>query len=280
VKLSEMRQCLEAEGIRLTKSLGQNFLHDTNQLRRIVAAAELTRADRVLEVGPGLGPLTERLLAEAGEVLAIEKDQRLVECLKRRWPAEVRLTLLQADALAFLRKDRRDWTAWKLVANLPYSVASTLLVELAEADHPPERMVVTLQHEVARRLKARAGEADYGVLSLLVQLRFEPRGWFKIPAACFFPAPKVDSACLTLVRRPGPGLDPAESGTFKALVKRGFSQRRKTMLKLLRGHWDEARLQGAFEALGLAADARAEAVDLGQFVEMARRLTSARPRTP
>src|SRR5690349_18350482 len=201
MKLTEMRELLAKRDIQLTKSLGQNFLHDTNQLRRIVAAAESTKADRVLEIGPGLGPLTELLLAEAGEVLAIEKDERLVRILRERFAGRSKLSLAHADALNRVRADASDWCGWKLVANLPYSVASPILVELASNAHPPERMVATLQLEVARRLMAKAGEEDYGILSLLVQLTHEPSGLFKIPAGCFFPPPDVDSACITLVRR-------------------------------------------------------------------------------
>ena len=153
MKLSEMRELLAARGIQLTKSLGQNFLHDANQLRRIVEAAELSKTDKVLEIGPGLGPLTELLLENAGEVLAIEKDARLVEFLRERFnvaqasrlpdrkknragetPA---LHLLHADALEFLKREPRDWSDWKLVANLPYSVASPILVELAQSAQRP-----------------------------------------------------------------------------------------------------------------------------------------------
>src|SRR5882672_2737398 len=123
MKLSQMRQILAQGNIQLTKSLGQSFLHDANQLRRIVAAAELSKNDRVLEIGPGLGPLTELLVASAGEVLAIEKDRRLVDWLRQRQASSANLTLVEADALKFLRREPRDWSGWKLVANLPYSVA-------------------------------------------------------------------------------------------------------------------------------------------------------------
>src|ERR1043166_4557751 len=133
MKLSAMKEFLAGADIRLTKSLGQNFLHEQNQLHRIVAAAELKRSDRVLEVGPGLGPLTELLLLEASEVLAIEMDGRLVEFLKNKFGSNKNLTLRHDDALRFLQTERRDWSHWKLVANLPYSVASPILVELAEA---------------------------------------------------------------------------------------------------------------------------------------------------
>src|SRR3954469_7058343 len=125
MKLSEIGELLAREDIQLTKSLGQNFLHDGNQLRRIISAAELSKTDKALEIGPGLGPLTELLLQNAGEVLAIEKDARLVEALRQRLPT---LELLHDDALEFLKREPRDWSEWKLVANLPYSVASPILV--------------------------------------------------------------------------------------------------------------------------------------------------------
>src|SRR5579862_1908502 len=168
MKLSEMRELLATRGIQLTKSLGQNFLHDGNQLRRIIEAAELSKADKILEIGPGLGPLTELLLENAGEVLAIEKDARLVEFLRERFghsklkTQNLTFNLLHADALAFLKRERRDWNEWKLVANLPYSVASPILVELAQGARAPRKIVATLQLEVARRLMAGAGDKDYG----------------------------------------------------------------------------------------------------------------------
>lgn len=287
MKLSEMREVLTQRGIQLTKSLGQNFLHDGNQLRRIVGAAELTRTDRVVEVGPGLGPLTELLMAKAGEVLAIEKDARLVEVLQERFHVRQTsslssfsekpesggmpgLRLLHADALEFLRAAPRDWSDWKLVANLPYSVASPLLVELAQSAKRPERMVVTLQLEVARRLLAQAGDADYGVLTLLVQLDYEPRGWFKIPASCFFPEPDVASACVVLVRRTPPLLPEEHRQVFVSIVKRAFSQRRKMMVKLLKADWPQEALERVFTELKLSPQARGESLDVGQFVALAR----------
>jgi 16S rRNA (adenine1518-N6/adenine1519-N6)-dimethyltransferase len=283
MKLSEMRELLSREGIQLTKSLGQNFLHDANQLRRIVGAAELAKSDKVLEIGPGLGPLTERLLAEAGEVLAIEKDARLVELLEKKLAATSNgnapvqngpmLRIIHDDALEFLRREPRDWSAWKLVANLPYSVASPILVELACGVRSPERLVATLQLEVARRLMARADDADYGVLTLLVQIDFEPGDWFKIPAGCFFPEPEVDSACVCLKRRTRPLIDDSQRSIFVKLVKRAFSQRRKMMLKLLKQDWRPEQLQRAYDALQLSPQVRAEAVTLEQFAEFSRILS-------
>ena len=284
MKLSEIRELLSREGIQLTKSLGQNFLHDANQLRRIAGAAELTKRDKVLEIGPGLGPLTERLLAEAGEVLAIEKDARLVRWMTKRLEATpdgdaslrsgAALRIVHDDALEYLRREPRDWSEWKLVANLPYSVASPLLVELACGERSPERLVATLQLEVARRLMARAGDADYGVLTLLVQLDFEPRDLFKIPASCFFPEPDVDSACVCLLRRARPLIDDSQRNVFVKLVKRAFSQRRKMMLKLLKQDWRPEQLQRAFDALQLSPQVRAEAVTLEQFAEFSRMMGS------
>lgn len=293
MKLSEMREVLERRGIQLTKSLGQNFLHDGNQLRRIVEAAELTKRDQVLEIGPGLGPLTELLLEKAGEVFAVEKDTRLVDFLVERFcESEGRVprtqnsagakgqgltelappgfTLLHDDALDFLKREQRDWSDWKLVANLPYSVASPVLVELAQAHGCPERLVATLQLEVARRLMAGPGDEDYGVLTLLVQLAYEPRkhSGFKIPASCFFPAPDVDSACVVLVRRKRPLLPEEQRAAFVKIVKRAFSQRRKMMMKLLKEDWPVEKLAAAFAELNISPRERAEKLSLERFVEL------------
>jgi 16S rRNA (adenine1518-N6/adenine1519-N6)-dimethyltransferase len=286
-----MRQLLAARGIRLTRSLGQSFLHDANHLRRIAATADLNKADRVLEIGPGLGPLTELLIEQAGEVLAIEKDERLVEALKLRFnvgqasclsptrPPRLNgtggtpaLRLLHDDALDYLSREARDWSGWKLVASLPYSVASPILVELTQAGRGPRRMVVTLQLEVAKRLLAKPGTPHYGLLTLLLQLDYNPQSWFKIPASCFFPEPDVDSACVCLVRHEQPLLVPEQRNTFARIVKRSFSQRRKMMLKLLKEDWPERRLVREFERLKLSARIRAEEVSLEQFAQMAQAL--------
>jgi 16S rRNA (adenine1518-N6/adenine1519-N6)-dimethyltransferase len=334
--LTEMRSLLAKRDIQLTRSLGQNFLHDGNQLRRIVDAAEIKPTDKVLEIGPGLGPLTELLLEKAGEVLAIEMDARLVDFLCERFglttesdelpalspalspeerenildtsvnplptdssqrsagelplPGErvgVRadesttgqnspqnLFLLHDDALAFIKREPRDWSDWKLVANLPYSVASPILVELALSPKRPERMVTTLQLEVAQRLMAQADDDDYGVLTLLVQLDYEPRDSFKIPADCFFPAPNVDSMCVVLQRRARPLLADGQRAAFVKIVKRAFSQRRKMMLKLLKQDWAVDKLAAAFAELKISPQERAEKLSLEQFVALTEKLFS------
>ena len=331
MKLTEMRELLAKRNIQLTKSLGQNFLHDANQLERIAAAGELTKADKVLEIGPGLGPLTELLLAQAGEVLAIEMDHRLVEFLAERFglvskegtpaltptlspkeretatdvsvnpmatdspqrgnekpplPGEragVRndnnsnypdnLFLLHDDALAYLKREPRDWRDWKLVANLPYSVASPILVELAAGVRAPKLIAATLQLEVVQRLVAATDDDHYGILTLLVQLDFEPRGWFKIPPGCFFPSPDVDSGCVTLVRRAVPLLPEELRGTFRRIVKKSFSQRRKMMLKLLKQEWPKEQLEAAFAELQISPLERAEKLSLEQFVTLTKLLS-------
>jgi 16S rRNA (adenine1518-N6/adenine1519-N6)-dimethyltransferase len=265
--LSEMRRVLDDRGIQLTKSLGQNFLHDAHQLARIVAAAELTPADKVLEIGPGLGPLTELLLAQAGEVLALEMDARLVEFLRARLVAP-HLRLTHTDALRWLREHPRDWTGWKLVSNLPYSVASPILVELAQAPRGPDRLVVTLQLEVAQRLIAPPDSEHYGLLTLLVGLAYAPGPLFKIPGGCFFPSPDVMSACLTLRRRPAPLLPPEQTRAFARLVKLALSQRRKKMIKLLKAAWPLPQLEAAFAMLDLDPLVRGEKLSLEQFVRL------------
>jgi 16S rRNA (adenine1518-N6/adenine1519-N6)-dimethyltransferase len=268
VKLSEIKLLLAQRGLKLTKSLGQNFLHDQNQLRRILRAAEVGPADKVLEIGPGLGPLTALLVEQAGVVLAIEKDRRLFDYLAQKFSTVSNLQLIHADALQYLRENRR-WGGWKLAANLPYSVASPLLVELAQAAEPPDRLTATLQLEVAQRIAAPPGSEHYGVLGLLLGLCYQSCGWFKIPASCFFPAPEVDSACVVLARRAEPLLPPPLHATFTKLVKRGFSQRRKMMFKLLKQDWPEDALRRAFAQASLAPQTRAEDASLEQFALLA-----------
>jgi 16S rRNA (adenine1518-N6/adenine1519-N6)-dimethyltransferase len=273
MKLTEMREILDARDIQLTRSLGQNFLHDQNQLRRIAAAGELTHADSVLEIGPGLGPLTELLLAQSGRVLAIEKDARLVTVLRERLATAAGLELQHADALEVVKDHTRDWHDWKLVANLPYSVASPILVELAQNPTRPERLVVTLQLEVARRLMAKEDEDDYGLLTLLVQLRYQPREYFKIPRSCFFPEPDVDSACVVLIRRTEPLLAEELHRAFERVVRRALSQRRKMMVKLLKADWPPEAVAAALVALELRPDIRGEKLSLEQFVALTKILT-------
>ena len=273
MKLSEMRQLLAERKIQLTKSLGQNFLHDANQVERIANCAQLGRDDKVLEIGPGLGPLTELLLRRAGRLLAIEKDRRLVDLLTERFGNAPNLQLIHADALEYLQQNH-DWRDWKVVSNLPYSVGSRIVVELAQKPQPPALLVVTLQLEVAQRILAGPGSENYGLLSVLVQSRYEIGKHFKIAASCFFPQPEVDSACIVLQRRVEPLLAGAAQSTFVEVVKKAFSQRRKMMSKLLKKKWAVGQVEAAFSRAGLENNIRAEAVSVKQFVELAGVLSS------
>jgi len=288
MKLSELRQILRERDLQLTRSLGQNFLHDAQQLRRIVALAGVQPGDRVLEIGPGLGPLTAALREAGADVLALEKDARLVAVLAERLhlapepglPADLegpaqpgRLRLVRADALRVLqRAPECDWSGWKLVANLPYSVASPILVELAFAERPPARLVVTLQREVVSRLNAGPGDPAYGLLTLLVRQRYQPAGSFRIPSDCFFPAPEVESGCIALDRCVPEPLTAPERRVFARVVKRAFSERRKKALKLLKYDWPAAALEAAWGELGLSPEARAETLSRDVFYELTRRL--------
>jgi 16S rRNA (adenine1518-N6/adenine1519-N6)-dimethyltransferase len=183
------------------------------------------------------------------------------------------LTLIHTDALQYFKEHVKDWSAWKLVANLPYSVASPLLVELALGGNGPQRMVTTLQLEVAKRIIAKADTDEYGVLTLLLRLDYQAQIAFRVPSSCFFPAPDVESSCVVLEKRIRPLLTPASRQVYVKLVKLAFSQRRKMMLKLLKSTWPEETLQQAFANLRLAPDVRAEKVGLEGFVALAEQLT-------
>ncbi len=271
--LGEMRALLATHDLRLTRSLGQNFLHDGNQLRRIVALAALPPAAPVLEIGPGLGPLTEHLLAAGHPVLAIEKDARLIPILRTRLGDRPGLEVRHADALEWLQDQPRGWGGWHLVANLPYSVGSPILVELAHAPVPPDSLTVTLQAEVIDRLRAAPGTSEYGVLTLLLAAVYEPGAAFRIPASCFFPPPDVGSACLRLSRRATPLVMGAVADTYRRVVKTAFSQRRKRLRKVLGHTWPSAPLDAAWADLALDPDVRPENVGPAAFAELARRLT-------
>jgi len=275
MNLSEIRNLLREEDIMLTRSLGQTFMHDQNQLRKIVGLAKLTAADHVIEIGPGLGSLTGLLLQTAGHVTAIETDRRLIKLLEERLGQRENLTLQHADAMKIVRKTEFDWSGHKLVANLPYSIASPLLIDLAESPCRPRAMIVTLQLEVVQRMLAKPGTKEYGVLALLIGLHYATGESFVIPRGSFYPEPNVDSGCVELLRRETPLLPPELCPVFKKIVKRVFAERRKKMMKLLKRDWPEAAVVEAFDALGLDEKIRAERVTLEQFAELTQRLSRA-----
>ncbi len=273
--LSEIRAILNDEDILLTRSLGQTFMHDQNQIRKIVDLARLTPGDLVIEIGPGLGPLTELLLDTAGHVTAIETDRRLINLLNQRFGQRDNFTLQHADAMKIVRKTEFDWSKHKLVANLPYSIASPLLIDLADSAGRPCAMIVTLQLEVVQRMLAKPASREYGVLALLIGLHYTTGDWFTIPRGSFYPEPNVDSGCIELLRRETPLLPPELCPVFKKIVKRVFAERRKKMMKLLKRDWPELAVAEAFDALSLDETIRAERVTIAQFVELTQHLSRA-----
>lgn len=236
--LSQMRELLRRHGLSPTHSLGQNFLHDANKLRRIVEIADLRPGDRVLEVGPGTGVLTERLLAEGASVLAVEVDRGLEPLLRERFePDGDRFDLIVTDVLAGKHAIHPDVTArlgdtpFQLVANLPYHVATPLLAELA-THHPGfTRGLAMVQREVADRLTAQPGTKPYGPLTVSVGAQCRVRRALTLKPGCFFPPPRVDSAVVELTRRETPLTD--DPDRLSAFLHRLFSKRRKQLGAIL-----------------------------------------------
>jgi len=229
----EVRALLEKLGHRPNKGLGQNFLIDANVLDIIAGTADIQPDESVLEIGPGLGALTERILPLAGCVTCIEKDPVMAEYLKSRFSG---FSLIESDALDVDLDALFASGITKVAANLPYSVASRLMVDIAECAHRPERMSLTIQKEVADRLVSPAGNKHYGILSILTGVFYVNTRVKKISPTCFLPPPKVWSAIVKMDRREVPLVGDAEYPTFKKLVKYCFSQRRKqvgTILKKL-----------------------------------------------
>jgi 16S rRNA (adenine1518-N6/adenine1519-N6)-dimethyltransferase len=271
MKLSEIDSTLREIRVSPVKTLGQNFLHDRNLARWIVEKAELSPDDYVVEIGPGLGALTEFILGSGARVLAIEKDQRLAEFLRSRFAA-ARLEIIHGDALEFEVRRLFGERQVKLLGNLPYYIASQLLLKFAKYPSPISLGLLMLQKEMARRISATPGSSDYGALSLVLQLHYRVEYLRTVPASVFVPEPDVDSAFVRIAPRAGTELAPHDSETFFRIVRRGFSQRRKQLRNLLRGeipNWDEAAA-----AIGFDPRARAEELGLEQWLALSNRSRS------
>jgi 16S rRNA (adenine1518-N6/adenine1519-N6)-dimethyltransferase len=218
--------------------LGQNFLADPVHLDRIVAAAELTRADPVLEVGPGAGTLTARLARQAGHVVAVELDERMLPVLHEVLAGVDNVTVVQGDILqldpAQLTIDNSPLTVdhYRVVANLPYYITSAAIRHLLTAARPPQLMVLTVQREVAQRIVAQPPAMS--LLAVSVQFYARPELVARIPAGAFYPPPKVDSAILRLRVLPAPAVEVPSDGRFFQVVRAGFGQRRKQLHNALR----------------------------------------------
>lgn len=222
----QLRRLMGAERLRPRKSLSQNFLTDPAALDVILEAAELQPGDRVVEVGPGLGVLTRRLLAAGASVLAVEVDPRLAEYLRRELHGLDGFELIETDALTIHPRDAFPGEPFKLVANIPYHITSPLLHAFLEGERPPELTVLLVQLEVAERVAAPPGRMSY--LSVFAQNVADAEVVARVPAAAFEPAPAVDSAVLRLRRRDAPVVAVGEGREpFYRVVQAGFRQRRK-----------------------------------------------------
>lgn len=227
--ISDVHKILTEWDIRPQKSLGQNFLIDVNILGIILDTAALKPEDEVLEIGAGLGVLTEPLAQIARRVVTVEKDQRLWPLLKERLKTFPGVELICGDMMAVDHEALFRSGINKVVANLPYSVGCAILVNLVQAEMPPAQLTVTLQQEVALRLTAKPGCNDFGLLSLWSQARYEVAIRKTISSTCFFPAPGVSSAIVNLARRERPLVESKVRHFFYALTKFAFAKRRKQL---------------------------------------------------
>jgi 16S rRNA (adenine1518-N6/adenine1519-N6)-dimethyltransferase len=271
MKLSEIEATLREIRVSPVKTLGQNFLHDRNLSRWIVEKAELSAADYVVEIGPGLGALTEFILDSGARVLAIEKDQRLVEFLRKRF-AGAPLEIIHGDALEFDLRRLFGESRVKLLGNLPYYIASQLMLKFTKFPSPISLWLLMLQKEMARRISASPKTSDYGALSLVVQLKYRVEFLRSVPATVFLPEPDVDSAFVRITPRPADELPPHDSETFFRIVRAGFSQRRKQLRNLLRE--EVPRWEDAAAAIGIDPRARAEELALEQWIALSNQVRS------
>jgi 16S rRNA (adenine1518-N6/adenine1519-N6)-dimethyltransferase len=288
--LTSLLSQLAALGIHLKKGLGQNFLVDPAHRARIIAAADQTPADTVLEVGPGAGVLTELIATQAGRVIAVELDDRLIPFLRQRFVGQPHVTIVHGDILKLevgalmseLANGRiREWanqryaihhspfairhSPYKVIANLPYYITSAAIRHLLEATPPPELLVLTVQREVAERMVATPPEMS--LLALGVQFYCTAQIVGRIPAGAFYPAPKVDSAVVWLVRRAEPAVPGVEAAAFFRVARAGFSQPRKQLRNSLAAGLGVTPIQAEawLKAAGIQSQRRAETLTLAEW---------------
>jgi 16S rRNA (adenine1518-N6/adenine1519-N6)-dimethyltransferase len=273
---SDLKALLRARGLRLRKRLGQTHLIDPGAAARIVDACELGPEETVVEIGAGLGALTEGLAARAGRVLAVEVDPRMAAVLAERLADRANVRVLPEDILGF------DWARHAgavAVGAIPYHMTSPILAALCEHRRALRRAVLVLQEEVGQRVAAAPGTKAYGRLSVLVQYGWMVRRVARIPRSAFFPQPAVDSVCLRLAPHPAPPAVVEDERLFFAVAAAAFAHRRKTLVNCLSGFGVRPLERAAAEALirsaGLPAAVRGEMLSLAQFAAVANALRRA-----
>ena len=269
-------------GFSFQKKFGQNFLIDENVVEKIVRDAGVTKDDFVLEIGPGIGTMTQILCENAREVVAVEIDDKLIPILTEdtlSWYDNV--TVIHEDILKLdivkLANERNGGKPIKVVANLPYYITTPIIMGLFESHVPLDSITIMVQKEVADRMQVGPGTKDYGALSLAVQYYAKPQILLNVPASCFMPRPNVDSAVIQLTRYEKPPVEVADEHLMFRLIRASFNQRRKTMTNSV-GNSPELsvskeQMAAALEKCGLSATVRGEALTLEQFAGLANVLT-------
>lgn len=262
------------------KKYGQNFLIDTHVLDKIIRAAQIGADDFVVEIGPGIGTMTQYLAAAARQVTAIEIDKALIPILEETLEGYDNVTILNEDVLKVdirgLVEDQNNGEPIKVVANLPYYITTPIIMGLFESDVPLESVTVMVQKEVADRMKTGPGSKDYGALSLAVQYYARPELIANVPPNCFMPRPGVGSAVIKLTRHEKPPVQVEEEAFLFQVIRAAFNQRRKTLVNSLNNALDIAVPKEAaakvLEEMGLSPSIRGEALTLEQFAELGNRL--------
>ena len=270
-------EIIQKYGFAFQKRFGQNFLVDTHVLERIIRAAGLTKEDMVLEIGPGIGTMTQYLAENAGRVVAVEIDSNLIPILKETLQAYDNVTVLNEDILKVdiraLAEEYNGGRPIKVVANLPYYITSPIIMGLFESQVPIDNITVMVQKEVAERMQAGPGTKDYGALSLAVQYYAEPYIVANVPPNCFIPRPGVGSAVIRLTRHQEMPVKVKDEKLMFSLIRASFNQRRKTLQNGLSNSaelsFSKEEISAAIQALGLSPTVRGEALTLEQFAGLA-----------
>ena len=281
---SVTRAILERHGFTFKKSFGQNFLTDTNILQKIVDTAEIDKNVNVIEIGPGIGALTEFLAENAAEVMAFEIDDRLVPILADTLRdfdnvTVVNQDILKVDLAQYIAEFKNPDLPIKVVANLPYYITTPILMHLIESGIPFSEFVVMMQKEVADRISAQPNTKAYGSLSIAVQYYMTAKVAFIVPRTVFVPAPNVDSAILKMVRRDEPAVEVQDEKFFFKVTKASFVHRRKTLWNNLTSYFGKseevkAKLENALAKANLVANVRGEALNLAAFARLSDALKS------